>query len=245
MSLNVIVEDVIREYMDKMTADAMRSLGTWENPSQLARDTYRYASGRSLDDYGKRMKGTHNHSWLIHITTPEIGQKIMREGFKSSLKDLNFRATQDIEKAEEMTENGLCFACDLLRDNMWQQIIQQAKDYGDDWCGVIFKGSGFDAFTSFGDFDEVVFSAPSAHDICLLLPMTEEEEQHYLKYNPTEYWFGGVKLIGKNGKVLFKGDIEDLFGSHYNNETTRVTSKGKTWLDNNHTQYRNNFARRR
>lgn len=237
---DILIKKIIREYIDRMTADAMRSLGTIEEPSQLARDTHRYRS-RSINGKGD---GIEKNIWMIHITTPDIGKKIIREGFKSSIKDLNFRATQDIEIATEMSENGLCFACDLLRDDTWYAIIQWLKESDEEWCGVIFRGSGFNAFSRFGDLNEIVFSAKSAHNMCLLLPMTEEEESQYLEYNPIEN-FEGVKIVDRNGKTILRGDMERLFYSKYDSNNDTISSKAENWLDNAQIQYQNKFAKTR
>lgn len=252
--LRQIVKKTINEYLDKLTANAMRSLGTVDKPSELATQTHRYLRKDPFNPKQGEAKIQKNE-WLIHITSQDVGMKIMREGFKTNVTDLNFRATQDFEGTKEMTGKGLCFACELQDSNTWLSIIDQAKDYGEeDWCGVIFQANGFNAFTGFGDKNEVVFRADSAHNFMLMVPMTREESEQYIQHNKNRFDFlryrdfEGVKVIDRNGRTLIKGDMEELFHTNIPFQQrisgNRVTpqQKMKTWLDNNAVQYRKHFG---
>ena len=253
--LRKVVKATVNEYLDKMTADAMRSLGSIDNPSELARQTSRYLRRDLFNPKQGESAKIQKNKWLVHVTTPDAGMRIMREGFRSSVTDLNFRATQDSEESKEMAEKGLCFACELEDSDTWRSIIEQAKDFGDDWCCVIFQANGFNAFSCFGDKNEVVFRADSAHNFMLLVPMTSEESARYLEYNRDRFDFlryrdfEGVKLIGRNGKTLLRGDAEELFDTRVpfaqriqSNGVVTPQQKMGTWLDNNAVQYRNRFG---
>ena len=52
--LQQIVKKTINEYLDKLTANAMRSLGTVDKPSELATQTHRYLR-KDLFNPKKRM----------------------------------------------------------------------------------------------------------------------------------------------------------------------------------------------
>jgi len=250
-NISRIITECINEYLDTMTSNAMRSLGTESNPSELAKQTHRYLKTDLLNP--KRGEtGLHKNSWLIHITTQDIGFKIMKEGFKSFVTDLNFRATQDIDTERELSDKGLCFAHQLDDDYTWGRMLEQFKEYNNDWCGVIFQANGFNAWTAFGEFNEVIFNANSAHNFLLLLPMTDDEKRQYLNFNYYDDFndlreFDGVKVVDRNGKILMKGDMESLFHGKVikNNGRYEDDQKMKTWLNNNYTQYRHNFGNKK
>lgn len=228
---------VIREYLDKMTSDAMRSLGTEDKPSELAKRTYRYLRTDTWHPK-KGETGLQKNDWLVHITNVETGQKIMKEGFKSCIRDLNFRATQDLETREEMTKNGLSFAFELDRDDAW------VDDIGGNLCAIVFQANGFNAFSLFGDLYEVIFNVNSAHNLLMILPMTKEEEHRYLKHNPTpEESFKGVKIVDKNGKTLRFCNAVDYFGvkNGFKIKSANNPSPSEEWLNNASVQYRKHF----
>ena len=163
----------------------------------------------------------------------------MKEGFKSSIRDLNFRATQDLDTTEEMTKNGLCFAHELTRDDDWVDYVE------DDMCAIVFQANGFNAFSLFGDIYEVVFNANSAHNLLMILPMNKKEEEKYLRYNdiPMES-FKGVKIVDKNGKVLRYCNACDYFGvkNGFKVKSVDNPSSAEEWLNNASTQYRKHFS---
>jgi hypothetical protein len=233
-----INKNYVLEYLDKMTSDAMRSLGTQDKPSDLANRTYRYL--RKDTWYPKASEtGLQKNDWLVHITDLATGYKIMKEGFKSSIRDLDFRATQDLDTTEEMTKNGLCFAHELTRDDDWVDYVE------DDMCAIVFQANGFNAFSSFGDIYEVVFNANSAHNLLMILPMNKEEEEKYLRYNsvPMEY-FKGVKIVDKNGKILRYCNAYDYFGvkNGFKVKSADNPSSAEEWLNNASIQYRKHFS---
>lgn len=247
ININKLITETINEYLDTMTSNAMRSLGTTDSPSDLAKQTHRYLQKDLFNPVNGKI-GLNKNSWLIHITTQDVGYKIMKEGFKSCITDLNFRATQDIEVAKELSSSGLCFSCQLDDDDNWYGIVQQMKDYDEEWCGVIFQANGFNAWSAFGEKNEVIFNANSAHNFLLLLPMTDNEKEQYLQYNSNNIedleYFEGVKVVDKNGKTLMKGDMESLFHVKVINNNGRYEGdqKMKSWLNNNQTQYRHKFG---
>ena len=234
----IIIKNYVLEYLDKMTSDAMRSLGTNDNPSDLASRTYRYLRRDTWHPKAGET-GIQKNNWLVHITDLATGYKIMKEGFKSSIRDLNFRATQDLDTTEEMTKNGLCFAFELTWDDAWIYNVE------DDMCAIVFQANGFNAFSSFGDLYEVIFNANSAHNLLMILPMNKKEEEKYLRYNniPMES-FKGVKIVGKNGKVLRYCNATDYFGvkNRYKTKSADNPSSAEEWLDNASTQYRKHFS---
>ena len=234
----IIIKNYVLEYLDKMTSDAMRSLGTNDNPSDLASRTYRYLRRDTWHPKAGET-GIQKNNWLVHITDLDTGYKIMKEGFKSSIRDLNFRATQDLDTTEEMTKNGLCFAFELTWDDAWIYNVE------DDMCAIVFQANGFNAFSSFGDLYEVIFNANSAHNLLMILPMNKEEEEKYLRYNniPMEN-FKGVKIVDKNGKVLRYCNATDYFGvkNRYKTKSADNPSSAEEWLDNASTQYRKHFS---
>ena len=233
-----INRNYVLEYLDKMTSDAMRSLGTEDEPSDLAKRTYR---SLRRDTWHPKVGeiGLQKNDWLVHITDLTTGYKIMKEGFKSSIRDLNFRATQDLETAKEMTKNGLCFAFELTRDSAWVDNVE------DDMCAIVFQANGFNAFSSFDDLYEVIFNANSAHNFLMVLPMNKKEEEKYLRYNdiPMES-FKGVKILDKNGKVLRYCNATDYFGvkNGFKVKSADNPSSAEEWLNNASTQYRKHFG---
>lgn len=238
-----ISKECILEYLDTMTSNAMHSLGAQDNPSDLAKRTYRYLR-RDSNNPQKGVTGIQKNSWLIHITNLETGYKIMKEGFKSDIKDLKFRATQDIEDRQEKTGNGFCFACELDDTNAWGCIVDWFEENGYEWCGIIFQANGFNTYTAFGyGMNEVVFNVNTAHNLLMLVPMSESEQEDYLKYNPQEFFYG-AKIIDKNGKVLRKCNMYEFFEikNPYKFKSAENPAMGEEWLDNASVQYRNSFA---
>ena len=233
-----INKNYVLEYLDKMTSNAMRSLGTEDKPSDLASRTYRYLRRDTWHPKAGET-GLQKNDWLVHITDLATGYKIMKEGFKSSIRDLNFRATQDLDTTEEMTKNGLCFAFELTMDNA------SIYDVEDDMCAIVFQANGFNAFSYFGELCEVIFNANSAHNLLMILPMNKEEEEKYLRYNniPMED-FKGVKIVDKNGKVLRYCNADDYFGvkNSFKVKSADNPSSAEEWLNNASTQYRKHFG---
>ena len=186
-----IYTDLLNEYLDRMASSAMRSLGTVDKPSDLAKGTYRQLRSDTWNPQ-KGKAGIQKNSWLVHITDKETGYEIMKNGFMSKLSDLNFRATQDEDFTNKLSKNGLCFAFELERDDSW---VYELDEYKEDCCAIIFQANGFNAFSSFGDLYEVIFNANSAHNLLMVLPMSDEENERYLRHHPdTKDLFIGVKM---------------------------------------------------
>jgi hypothetical protein len=230
----------LNEYLDRMASSAMRSLGTVDKPSDLAKGTYRQLRSDTWNPQ-KGKAGIQKNSWLVHITDKETGYEIMKNGFMSKLSDLNFRATQDEDFTNKLSKNGLCFAFELERDDSW---VYELDEYKEDCCAIIFQANGFNAFSSFGDLYEVIFNANSAHNLLMVLPMTDEENERYLRHHPdTEDLFIGVKIVDRNGKVLRYCNSATFFGlkNGFKVKGPDNTSRADDWLNNASVQYKDRF----